>query len=111
MSKKEIRRKFREVCLKRDKLACVMCGKKAKSFEEAEEIFDVHHIINRENIINQGYVLQNGITLCEEDHLKAEEFFKTGTAIPGYHPDDLFIKINSSPEKAHEAAKKLKSSG
>jgi hypothetical protein len=108
MSKKEIRSNFRKVCLKRDKYACVMCGQRAKSPEEAEEIFDVHHIISRKILPNGGYVLENGITLCEADHLKAEEFHSTGVAHPGYAPDDLYKKINSTYEKAVEASKKLK---
>lgn len=107
-SKKEIRRKFREVCLKRDKLTCVMCGLKAKSFEEAEKIFDVHHVSDRSLMPNGGYCLENGITLCSDCHIKAEEFHSTGTAYPGYSPDDLYSKIGSSVEKAEEASKRLK---
>lgn len=107
-NKKEIRRKFREVCLKRDKLTCVMCGKKAKSFEEAEEIFDIHHVTDRSLLPHGGYCLENGITLCEEDHIKAEIFHSTGTAEPGYSPEDLYKKIGSDLEKATAASKKLK---
>ncbi len=106
-NKKEVRRKFREVCLKRDKLVCVMCGLKAKSFEEAEEIFDVHHVTDRSLLPNGGYVKENGISLCEECHKKAEEFHSTGVAHPGYAPDDLYKKINSSYEKAVEASQRL----
>lgn len=108
LSKKEIRATFRKICLKRDKLSCVMCGRKAKSFEEAEELFDVHHINDRSLMPNGGYVLENGITLCEEDHKKAEEFHSTGIAHPGYAPDDLYKRINSNLEKAITASEKLK---
>ena len=107
-NKKEIRRNFRKACFLRDKLSCVMCGLKAKSFEEAEEIFDCHHIANPKDIINRGNVKQNGITLCKNDcHIKAEEFHSTGTAHPGYSMDDLYKAIGSSLEEAIEASKKL----
>lgn len=108
LNKKEIREKFREVCLKRDKLSCAVCGIKAKSFEEAEKLFDVHHITNRKEIVNGGYVLENGISLCEEDHIKAEVYHSTGVSVEGYSPDDLYKIINSNLEKAIEASEKLK---
>jgi len=57
---------------------------------------------------NGGYVKENGISLCEECHKKAEEFHSTGVAFPGYAPEDLYQKINSSYEKAVEASKRLK---
>jgi hypothetical protein len=110
MSKKEIRKNFRDVCLKRDKNTCVMCGKRASSKEEALEIFDIHHVTDRHDMPNGGYCLENGITLCKNDcHLKAEIFHSTGTAHPGFSPDDLYGKIGSSFEKAKEASEKLKS--
>jgi hypothetical protein len=108
MSKKNTRRQFRTVCLDRDKNKCVMCGRKAVSREEAEDIFDVHHITDRTQMPLGGYVLENGITLCKDIcHLKAEEFHSTGTAVEGWAPEDLYKKINSSYEKAVEASKKL----
>jgi HNH endonuclease len=108
MSKKEIRTNFRNACLKRDKDTCRMCGRKASSREEALEIFDVHHVTDRSIMSNQGYVLENGITLCKEPcHQKAEEFHFIGIAHPGYAPEDLYKKINSSYEKAVEASKNL----
>lgn len=106
--KKLIRKKFRDVCFKRDKITCVMCGLKAKSLEEAEEIFDVHHVTDRSLMPSGGFVVENGITLCKEDHEKAELFHSTGISHPGYSPDDLYLKINSSFEKAKEASEKLK---
>lgn len=108
LEKKLIRKHFRDSCYKRDKLTCVMCGLKASSLEEAEKILDVHHITNPKKIINGGYVLQNGISLCSDCHLKAEEFHSTGISYPGYSPEDLYKAINSNLEKAVEASKKLK---
>lgn len=109
-NKKEIRKKFREVCLDRDKDTCCMCGRKASSREEALEIFDIHHVTDRSLMPNGGYVLENGITLCKDPcHLKAEEFHSTGVSHPGYSPEDLYKKINSTYEMAVEESKKLKS--
>jgi len=109
-SKKEIRSNFRNVCLKRDQDTCRMCGRKAANREEALEIFDIHHITDRSLMVSGGYCLENGITLCKDScHLKAEEFHSTGVAHPGYAPDDLYKKINSSYEKAVEASHKLNS--
>src|SRR5271156_5184172 len=103
--KKEIRKNFRTVCLNRDKDTCCMCGHKALNREQALEIFDIHHIIDRSLMSNGGYVLENGITLCKDPcHIKAEVFHSTGVAHPGYSPEDLYKKINSTIEKAVEAS-------
>jgi hypothetical protein len=107
-TKKEIRSNFRKVCLKRDNYSCVMCHRKANSPQEAEDIFDVHHISSRKIMPNGGYCLENGITLCEEDHLKAEQFHATGIAYEGFSIDDLYKAINSNIELATEASKLLK---
>lgn len=58
---------------------------------------------------NGGYVKENGISLCEECHIKAEVYHSTGTAVEGYSPDDLYKAINSNLEKAIAASEKLKS--
>ena len=107
--KKEIRRRFRDVCLKRDKLTCTKCGLKAKTVEEALEIFDIHHITDRSLMPNGGYVLENGITLCKNPcHEKAEEFHSTGVAHPGYSVEELYEVIKSNYELAVKASEKLK---
>lgn len=104
--KKLIRKNFRDACYKRDKYSCVMCGMKS-SVDMAEQELDAHHITNPKEIVNGGYVVQNGISLCEECHKKAEVFHSTGTSHPGYSPEDLYVKINSNLEKAVDASKKL----
>lgn len=110
MSKKEVRKNFREACLKRDKNTCRMCGRKATSPEEALEIFDIHHITDRSLMPSGGYVLENGITLCKDPcHLRAEEFHSTGAAHPDHSPDDLYEAINSTYDKAVKASEKLSS--
>lgn len=104
--KKAIRRTFRDACFKRDGFRCVMCEFKS-SKEKAEQELDVHHITDRKEIVNGGYVKENGISLCSECHIKAEVFHETGTAHLGYSPEDLYKKINSTLEKAIIASKKL----
>jgi 5-methylcytosine-specific restriction endonuclease McrA len=106
-NKKLVRKAFRDACFARDNYSCVMCGKKS-SPEKAIEDLDAHHITDRSVMPYQGYCQQNGISLCSECHVKAERFHSTGTAYPGYSPDDLYAKIGSSYEEAVEASKKLK---
>ncbi len=89
--KKAIREAFRTACFERDGYKCVMCGSKTKKL-------DAHHICDRKD--GGGYVKENGITLCagkdkNNCHWKAEQFHATGTAYPGYAPDDLYAKIQS----------------
>ena len=105
MDKKAIRDAFRTACFERDHYQCAMCGRKDCKL-------DAHHIIDRSEILNGGYVPENGITLCAgEDkdncHWKAEQHHATGKAYPGYSPDDLYAKINSGIEQAWEASEKL----
>ena len=94
-NKKEIRSKFRKDVFERDNHQCRMCAKK-----DCE--LDAHHITNRTEIVNGGYVSQNGISLCPECHEKAEKFHITGGKewVEGFHPDDLYRKIGSSKELA-----------
>jgi hypothetical protein len=59
---------------------------------------DAHHITDRNKMPNGGYVKENGITVCEECHLKAEKFHQTGGLEweEGFHPNDLYKLIDSS---------------
>jgi HNH endonuclease len=106
--KKMVRQAFRDACYKRDGFRCAMCNMKS-SKANAEQELDAHHITDRNLLPNGGYVKENGISLCEECHMKAEEFHSTGVSYPGYSPEDLYKKINSTLEKAIEASEKLKS--
>lgn len=58
------RDEFRESVFKRDSYKCVICGKQAK---------DAHHILERRLFTDGGYYIDNGASLCEEHHIKAEE--------------------------------------
>lgn len=97
---KRWRKQFNEDCLKRDKYTCVFC-------KEGTDL-DVHHITDRHDMPNGGYAISNGITVCEEHHLLCEEFHATGHAAVGYHPNDLYAKINSSHSKAYIDSQNLK---
>lgn len=103
--KKKIRQNFRDTVFSRDGNQCAMCSWKPTP----ESHLDAHHICDRTLIPNGGYVKENGISLCPECHQKAEEFHSTGVSHPGYSPEDLYKKINSTYEMAVEESKKLKS--
>lgn len=105
--KKLIRQYFRDACYKRDGFRCAVCNMKS-SKDKAEEELDAHHITDRTLMPNGGYVKENGISLCEECHKKAEIFHSTGVSHPGYSPEDLYKKIGSSLEKATTASEKIK---
>jgi hypothetical protein len=97
-NKKEIREKFRNDVFKRDEYTCRKCKKKT-------EKLDAHHITDRNEAPNGGYIKENGISLCEACHEKAEKFHSTGRAIKGYTPEDLYSLIGSSKELVYNIAK------
>lgn len=109
MGKKEIRANFRNSVFKRDNNKCKLCGR-------SDVKLDAHHITNREEIENQGYVASNGITLCDDGengcHFKVERFYFSGSRDSDldnlYHPNQLYKLINSSLEIAKRDAGKLK---
>lgn len=95
MNKKLIRQRFRESVFCRDKNKCRICGR-------SDVKLDAHHITNRNLMPNGGYVLENGITLCNTEngcHFKAE--------INEIKPDTLYNLISSSFEKAFVASENL----
>lgn len=58
------REQFRERVLTRDNYKCVLCPKPAE---------DAHHIIDRSLFADGGYYLNNGVSLCKNHHLDAEQ--------------------------------------
>jgi 5-methylcytosine-specific restriction endonuclease McrA len=105
MTKKEIREKFRNDVFKRDKYTCKVCNQKSNI-----ENLDAHHIIDRGDIINGGYVKENGITVCKIDcHFKVEMFhiYEGEQWEPNLHPDDLYKLIGSSKELAIKKSEEL----
>jgi hypothetical protein len=99
--KKAVREAFRTAVFARDKHKCVFCDCKAD--------LDAHHITDRTEMPNGGYVKENGITLCPTHHMEAEQFHISGGKewTPGKHPDDLYKLIGSSKEKAIRASERL----
>lgn len=106
LGKKQVRDRFREAVFKRDGHRCRICGwREDARFPDAH--LDAHHITDRTEMPNGGYVPENGITLCPDDHRRAESFHISGTAMPGYAPDELYAKIRSSHALALKASEKL----
>lgn len=105
--KKLIRKNFRDACFKRDAYKCVTCDF-ISSPERAEQELDAHHVTDRTEMPNGGYVKENGISLCAECHQKAEHYHSTGVALPGFSIEELYKKIGSSLEKAMVSANKMK---
>ncbi len=98
MTKKRTRNAFRKAVFGRDRFQCVVCGGRPGIDE-----LDPHHITDRNEMTNGGYIAENGITLCKECHIKAEQFHATGQAVEGYSPDDLYNLIGSSKGEAIDA--------
>lgn len=107
--KQIIRENFREAVFKRDGYKCKKCGR-----TQSQVKLDAHHVTDRNELPNGGYVPENGITLCDDlsdgCHVKAEKFHISGGEEwePGFHPDDLYKDIGSSYEKALKASERLK---
>ncbi len=109
MGKKEIRTKFRGAVFSRDKNTCRLCGR-------TDGRIDAHHITNRNDMPNGGYVASNGITLCDNGeegcHFKVEEFyfskeFTNGHENP-FHPTQLYKLIGSNLTLAIKDSQRLK---
>lgn len=98
---KEWRKNFVKQVFERDKNKCKLCG--------ATENLDAHHIQNRHEMPNGGYVIESGISLCPEHHLQAEQYHISGntTGITGMMPDDLYKLINSSYDIAVKKSSEL----
>lgn len=98
--KQQVRENFRTVVFKRDSNLCKVCSAPA---------VDAHHITDRTEMPNGGYVLENGISLCDKCHIQAEQFHITNgkSWTHEMHPSDLYKLIGSSKEKAIEASELL----
>jgi hypothetical protein len=62
-SKKQIRIKFKNDVFHRDNGLCVIC---------CDNAIDAHHILDRSLWPDGGYHVDNGVSLCADDHIKAE---------------------------------------
>ena len=101
--KKAVRQAFRDAVFRRDGWLCRVCRREGTD----EDPLDAHHVIDRHDMPNGGYVPENGISLCSTCHRRAEEWHETGIPSPGYSPEDLLERIGSSIDAAIEAAEKL----
>lgn len=92
--KQLIRQRFRDAVFKRDGHTCAFC--------DCTEDLDAHHITDRTEMPNGGYVMTNGITLCPAHHMDAEQYHITNgeSWATDMHPSDLYTKIGSSYEHA-----------
>lgn len=120
-SKKSIRSAFRLAVFNRDKYLCRCCGKAGLDrqgddqwkkyhpniIEDKLVSLDAHHITNRDLMPNGGYVAANGISVCDECHIKAEKFWSSGIPEKGFAPDNLYLLIGSSKEKAVKDSEKI----
>lgn len=99
--KKQIRQQFRDSVFSCDKFKCVFCY--------ITENLDAHHITDRNEMPNGGYVKENGITLCHKHHADAEVWHQFNGELweDGMTPNDLYHKIGSSLELAIKESKKL----
>jgi 5-methylcytosine-specific restriction endonuclease McrA len=104
--KKQVRQKFRDDVFARDGFACRACGLMSAP-ERAEEELDAHHISDRNEIPNGGYVAENGISLCASCHKKAETFHCGEPIPPGFDPAELYALIGSSEAEARAASERL----
>lgn len=105
MGKKDIRKNFRDEVFKRDKFTCRVCDTKRD-----EEFLDAHHITDRNEMPNGGYVKENGITVCKKDcHFRVEKYhiFEGEEWEEGLHPEDLYRMIGTSKEEATRKSERL----
>lgn len=104
--KKQVRAAFRSAVFTRDGYSCRCCGFKS-SPAKAEDELDAHHITDRTEMPNGGYVAENGISVCATCHEKAETHHRGEPVPAGYSPPELYAKIGSSYERAVKASEKL----
>ena len=89
---------------------CRVCGHK-----DTEDFFDAHHITDRNEMPNGGYVKENGITVCNNGeyscHMKVEKFHISNGLEweDGLHPENLYEMIGSSYKIAVLISNQLKS--
>lgn len=103
--KKKIRDNFRNIVFLRDKYTCCVCLSK-----KDEQYLDSHHITDRSEMPNGGYVKENGITVCKDVCHSKLELYHISNGLKwhiGLHPNDLYKKINSSKEIAFKKSEKV----
>lgn len=115
MGKRDVRTAFREAVFARDRHRCVVCGKQwtPADADPALKRVNAHHILDRHEFPNGGYVAENGVTVCDGGpgscHMRCEAFHSSGgrSVEPELHPEALYRKIGSSLEQAIAADEAL----
>jgi 5-methylcytosine-specific restriction endonuclease McrA len=104
---KKLRKEFREAVFARD-CGCVMCGDD-NEYDPENIQYDAHHIMNRKEMPADGYAVENGIMLCPECHIIAEDtyFGRKANYNVAYLPNSLYTYIHSSYSIADEKCKQL----
>jgi hypothetical protein len=107
--KKAIRTAFRKAVFTRAGYRCECCGVAGHDRQTGGEgaALDAHHIVDRHEFANGGYVLENGIAVCDTCHLKAEAYHMGEVPEAGFWPDELYARIDSSLEAAIVADQNL----
>jgi len=107
--KKQTRKTFRKDVFQRDNFTCKICGLREKEInlviknDYTSEILDCHHITPREQMLDGGYIKENGITLCKIFcHEEAEKYLHEETTNFKFSPKELYKIINSSLELARK---------
>lgn len=103
MSKKDIRRQFRDAVFERDHYTCLVCGKEWTPADADPNLhrINAHHITDRSEMPHGGYVPENGVTVCEgECHRRVERYHETGEVEPHLSPDALYQAIGTCKGKA-----------
>jgi hypothetical protein len=97
-AKRQIRQRFKQEVLERDGYRCLGCG-----CQPGVDALDAHHIIDRHDMPNGGYVVENGATLCHTCHPLAEREHQGLESHPGLSRAELFAIIGSSEAEAKRA--------
>lgn len=75
---------------KRDKFTCKVCKKtEEESIKKTGKGLHAHHVKDWENFPELRYVVENGLTVCNECHPKVE-------GIPVYHIQNLQEKTEEN---------------
>jgi hypothetical protein len=89
------REQFRNDVLERDHNKCVLCPETSN--------LAVHHIMDRALFEDEGYYIDNGITLCETCHIKAESGIYTCQELrEAALITDVILPQNLNPEKKYD---------
>lgn len=102
--KRRLREAFKTATFLRDSYACVTCR---IYYNRVRVAVDAHHIINRNEMPNGGYVRSNGISLCADCHEMAEHTLIGMRTASGWEPPVLYHLVGSTFQQAYDDSKRL----